>query len=344
MIMKKFVPAASINALIIVSGATALTFTGLVHAQTKEVRVAQTWVPNVEYAGLWLAIDQGYFEEEGLSVEYIPGGPNASRPEVVVSSGNAEIGYTNWIPFLDAVERGNDFVMLAATLPISPLGIISLPARPILNAEDMIGARILAQRSTERETVDATFALNGLEAEWVPVPTGFSPEPLLAGDGHGYTAFETNQVITLEMLGLTRDEDFHFVRFDDLGFTSSNGVLFTTREYLEEERESVIGFFRALTRGWSENEQDPSIAVELAVNHFGADLGLDPEQQKRQNEIQIDLMRPSDKPDHPLLTLDKAVISGPMYDAARASGRENLPDVEQIIDVTVMQEVHDSFN
>lgn len=344
MITKRSAAVASISALLVVAGAISVSSNNLAHAQNKEVRVAQTWVPNIEYAGLWLAIEKGYFDDEGLSVEYIPGGPNAPRPEVVVSSGNAEIGYTNWIPFLDAVERDNDFVMLAATLPISPLGIISLPDKPILNAEDMVGSRILAQRATEREIVDATFALNGIEAEWEPVPTGFSPEPLLAGDGHGYTAFETNQVITLEMMGMVRDEDFHFVRFNDLGFISSNGVLFTTREYLEEERESVIGFLRALTRGWMENEQDPSAAVELAVNDFGADLGLDPEQQKRQNEIQIELMRPSDNPDHRLLTLDKTVISGPMYDAARASGRENLPEVEQIVDTTIMQEVHESLD
>ncbi|QJQ94839.1 MULTISPECIES: ABC transporter substrate-binding protein [Halomonadaceae] len=343
MLNKKFATVTSVSLLFVALNTIANTSASLAHAQNNKVRVAQTWVPNIEYGGLWVAIENGYFDEEGLNVDYIPGGPNATRPEIVVASGNAEIGYTNWIPFLDAVARGNDFVMLAATLPVSPLGIISLPGKPILAAQDMAGSRILAQRATEREVVNATFTLNDLEAEWESIPTGFSPEPLLAGDGDGYTAFETNQVITLEMMGLERDEDFHFVLFDELGFTSSNGVLFTTRDYLEEERESVIGFMRALTRGWIENEQDPDAAVELVVNNFGADLGLDPEQQRRQNETQIQLMRPYDDPDHRLLTLDKAVIAGPMYDAARASGREELPNVDQIVDTTIMQEVHESL-
>ncbi len=311
------------------------------HAETKPLRVAKTWIPNIEYAGLWIALERGWFEEEGLDVQYIPGGPNATPPEVVVASGNAEIGYANWMPFLDAVARGNDFVMLAATFPVSPLGILSLPGRPILEPQDLVGARILAQRAQERTVVDATFALNGLSGGWESVPTGFSPEPLLAGDGDGYTAFVTNQVITLELMGLQRDRDFHFVSFDELGFTSSNGVLFTTRDYLERERATVVAFLRGLTRGWQENEQDPSVAVELVVSNYGADLGLDPNQQLRQNETQIQLMR--QRPDQPLLMLDRDIMQGPMYEAARASGRNDLPEIDRLADFSIMQEVHESL-
>jgi len=49
------------------------------------------------------------------------------------------------------------------------------------------------------------------------------------------------------------------------------------------------------------------------------------------------------KPDQPLLVLDRDTIAGPMYDAARASGRDKLPDVDKLADFSVMQEVHDSL-
>ena len=94
-----------------------------------------------------------------------------------MASGGAEIGYGNWLPYLDALARGNDFVLLAGTFPVSPLGILSLPAKPILKAADIVGKKILVQGPNERTAIDATLALNNLPKQWVPVPAGFSPEP-----------------------------------------------------------------------------------------------------------------------------------------------------------------------
>ncbi|MDT7692895.1 MAG: hypothetical protein QOI75_2262, partial [Pseudonocardiales bacterium] len=39
------------------------------------VRVALGWITNVEFAGFWIAQDRGYYRQEGLNVEFIPGGP-----------------------------------------------------------------------------------------------------------------------------------------------------------------------------------------------------------------------------------------------------------------------------
>ena len=102
----------------------------------EKVRVALSWIPNVEYGGLWLAIDKGYFKEEGLEIEHLPGGPNAPKSLVSLAADKADIAYGVWLPFLDAVGRGNDFVIVAATFPVSPLGVISLKGNPILKADD----------------------------------------------------------------------------------------------------------------------------------------------------------------------------------------------------------------
>src|SRR3954454_4020957 len=96
-----------------------------VRAQVKPVRVALGWINNVEYAGVWMALENGYFKEEGLDVKTLPGGPNAPPPPVTVASGGAGLGCGVWLPFLDAVGRANDFVLVAGTFPVSPLGILS---------------------------------------------------------------------------------------------------------------------------------------------------------------------------------------------------------------------------
>jgi len=328
--------------------ATAVAAAGLaapaVRAQAKPVRVALGWINNVEYAGVWLGLENGYFKQEGLDVKTLPGGPNAPPPPVTVASGGAEIGYGNWLPYLDAINRGNDFVLLAGTFPVSPLGILSLPGKPILKAADIVGKKILAQGPNERTAIDATLALNNLPKQWEFVPAGFSPEPLLAKAGDGYTAFGTNQAVTLEVkMNMVRGKDFFFTSFDSMGYRYYTNLVFVQRAYLAANRPIVLGYLKGLTRGWVENAKDPSVAAKLCVTKYGADLGLDLKQQTRQNELQIPMLRNPDKPDLPLLTLDKDTLAGPMYAAAKASGRENLPAIDKLCDFSLMEEVHASL-
>ncbi len=309
----------------------------------KTVRVGMSWIPNVEYGGVWLALEKGYFAKEKLDIKYFPGGPNAPKPLVTLAAGKIDIGYGGWLPFLDAVSRGNDFVLIAATFSVSPLGILSLADNPITKAADIVGKKILTQGAKERKAVSATLTLNNLSPDWQAVPAGYSPEPLLNKQGDGYTAFGTNQAVSLELKGLERGKDFHFVSFADLGYRSYGSIIFTTRTYLESNRATVVGFLRALTRGWIDNARDPSVASTLAVKKYGADLGLNPRQQLRQNQIQIEMMKDPGNPAQQMLSIDPATITGPLYAAARASGRKNLPPVSKLADASLMKEVYDSL-
>lgn len=302
------------------------------------LRVQLGWIANVEYVDHWLALEDGYFTDAGLDVTVMPGGPNAPDPLTMVAAGSAEIGYTSWLPFLDAVAKGNEFVIIAARMQTSPLGIISLAKNPILSAKDIVGKKILAQGPAEQTSIDATLSLNGLPNEWEMVKAGFSPEPLVAGDGDGYTAFATNQTITLEQMGLVRDKDFFFRSFDELGFPGYAGIAFVEKSYLEANREALVDYVAAIIKGFKADEADPAAGAKLTVEKYGADYGLDLSQQTRQNELQIGFMRPGGDPDFPLYALDPEKMAGPMYDAARATGRTDLPPIDDIIDTSIVED------
>lgn len=321
-----------------IAGASLLASTASVRAQETPLRLQLGWIANVEYAGVWLGLERGYFKQAGVALTHTPGGPNSPPSPVVVASGKGDIGYVNWLPFLDAVGRGNDFVMIGATFPKSPLGIISLAKKPLRKPADLVDARILAQGPNEKTSIDATLALAGLPTRWTHVPAGFSPEPLLAGDADGFTAFATNQVITLERMGLTQGKDFFFTSFDEFGLRSYASTLFTPRAYLDANRAHVTRFMAALIRGWLDNEKDPSVAPKLSVEKYGRDYGLDLAQQTRQNQLQIPIIR-SAAP-KPMLTLDREVLAGPMMAAARATGRSNLPEVDKVVDFRIAEEAN----
>jgi ABC-type nitrate/sulfonate/bicarbonate transport system substrate-binding protein len=304
-----------------------------------KLRVQLGWIANVEYGAHWIAMENGLFSKNGLDVTVTPGGPNAPDPLTLVAAGSTDIGYTSWLPFLDAVKLGNDYVLIGASMQSSPLGIISLAKKPILEAKDIIGSKILAQGPAEQTAIEATLALKGLPPKnWTMVPAGFSPEPLVAGDGDGYTAFATNQTITLEGMGLVRDKDFFFRSFDELGFPSYAGLAFVKRDFLTAHRAELVKYVQALIRAMIINEGDPMLAPKLVIEKYGADYGLNIDQQIRQNQLQMPFFRPGGDPKYHLFTLDKQKMAGPMYAAAKATGRTDLPDIDKIADVSIADE------
>lgn len=303
----------------------------------QRISVQLGWVPNVQYAGEWIAMERGYFKANGLDVQTLPGGPNALQAPVALAAGKVQLGYSTWFPILDAVLKGNPLVIVGAVFPRNPMGIISLPKKPIRKAADLVGSRLLVQGPNERTAIEATLKLAGLPVNWTAVPAGFSPEPLLAGDGDGYTAFSTNQTLILEGMGMKWDKDFFFTSFDDMGFRSPVAILVTTRAYLDKHRDVVLAYMRSISQGWTENEKDPAYAARLTVQKYGADLGLDLKQQTRQNEVQTPQARP-EKPGQPRLALDRDTVAGPLYDAARATGRTNLPAVDTLFDFSIAAE------
>jgi ABC-type nitrate/sulfonate/bicarbonate transport system substrate-binding protein len=309
------------------------------HAQSlSPITVALSWVPNVEYAGLWLAADRGYFKDEGLEMRFLPGGPNAPLAPVSVAAGRAELGFATWLPFLDAVQKGNDFVALGATFPVSPVGILSLPRKPIRTAKDINGSKILVPGPNERAAIEATLKLNKLPVGYTPVPAGFSPDALLEGAGDGYVGYATNQVITFEKQGLVRDKDFFFTSLDSLGFKAAAALLFTSRKTLEQNRPRVVSFVRALVRGWQDDERDTLAGARLATEKYGRDLGLDLRQQTAQALAQNRLLHDPMAPGLPPMALNEKSVAGGMYATATAAGRSNLPDVKRLFDFDVVRE------
>ena len=83
------------------------------------VTLQSKWVVQAQFAGYYAAVDQGFYEDEGLDVTIKPGGPQIV-PEQVVLGGQAEFGI-DWLDNLLATrDQGEDIVNIAQVL--HPLG------------------------------------------------------------------------------------------------------------------------------------------------------------------------------------------------------------------------------
>src|SRR6056297_4365472 len=93
----------------VITGAMALGMVGGAawadaHA-VDEVTLQLQWVTQAQFAGYYVALENGYYDEEGLDVTIQPGGPDIAPPQVL--AGGAADVMLNWMPSaLAAREAG----------------------------------------------------------------------------------------------------------------------------------------------------------------------------------------------------------------------------------------------
>jgi len=308
-------------------------------ARAAEQQVLTTgfgWIANVEHAHFWRALDAGIFAEAGIDARFLAGGPGLPNPLVSLSAGQIDIAFSDWVSVAGAVAKGNDFAIIGCNFPVSPSAFLSLAKTPVKTAADLVGKRILLSNPANKSIVDTVLTNAGLPTEYEVVPTGFSPEPLLNGDGDVYLCFATNQPLILEGMGMKADQDFFVTLLNDLGYRVPASTIAVPRTLIETKRDLLVSYLRALLKGYELNKQDPAVAAKLVVEKYGADYGLDVAQQTRQNETQIPLMA------YPGLTgpllVDLELVRPSLVAAAAAAGIENAPEADKVFDLSLAQD------
>lgn len=304
----------------------------------RPLTIAFGWVPNCEYADIFVGMEKQHFAHAGLSVNYLGGGPNAPVSLVLLAAGRADMAATSWLQLLDAEAHGNDFVIIASMIPVTPEGLISLPRRPVLKPADLPGKRFLVQGPAERDVLDAIFKINHLPPEHRYVPAGYSPDALLAGAGDAYFCFVTNQPVIFEDMNLKQGKDFLVARMDQFGYHVPSQLLVVERKRLTADRSTFAVFLRGLLQGYIDNKKAPNDAASLVVSKYGRDYGFSLHQQTRLNELQLPLERSPGTPGPYWISEEQ--LRGSMYEVARATGRTNLPDPTRIMDMSLLAEAY----
>ncbi len=251
--------------------------------QVKALDFQIRWLKTVAFGGWWAGIENGYFTDEGIDLNVIPGGPNLDVQQVVAGKGvPIGEGITDRI-IRGKIEQDIAFKIIGCLYQKTPAVFMSLGENSWTKPANLVGKRI----GTTQEGVpliEALLTKSGLPPkDWKFVPTGFDPSPLVQGDIDFFQGFRTDQGVSLELQKI----DMNYITYDQFGFDPYDAPIFVLEETLQKERDLLVRFMRATIKGWEWVVANPAKAAQLTVDKYGTDE-LKLEQQKLESEHQVD--------------------------------------------------------
>lgn len=230
-------------------------------AELTPVRLQLQWVAQSQFAGYYAALEEGYYEDEGLDVTILEGAPDIV-PQQVCVNGGAEFCLA-WVPkALESREAGADLVNIGQVFQRSGTLEVSFKDAGITTVEDMRGKRVGVWDFGNEHEVFAALRAAGIDpnnADDVTIRIQpFDMTLLLTGEIDSAEAMTYNEYAqVLEQVNpdtgeLYQPEDLNVINFNDVGTAMLQDAVWTTGAWLSEEgnEDVAVRFLRASMRGW----------------------------------------------------------------------------------------------
>jgi ABC-type nitrate/sulfonate/bicarbonate transport system substrate-binding protein len=225
------------------------------------IRIALDWTPNTNHTGLFVAQQQGWFEQAGLDVQFLP--YNNTPPDTLVGSGAAEFGISFQDSFTYAKAGGADAVSVMAIVQHWTSQIAVRADRA-----DITGPRDLDGKTYggfgaayEVPKMQAVIKDAGGRGDFTNVVLGTSAyEALYAGHVDFTEPFVTWEGIEAELRG----QPLKTFDYTDYGFPDAYGVLLIGNgTWLAAHPEQARAFVQAVQRGYQLAADDPAQGAAL---------------------------------------------------------------------------------
>ncbi len=293
-------------------------------AEPRQVDLALDFYVNPDHAGVYAALEKGFFAEQGLDVHpHVPSDPSA--PIKQVAAGRADLAISYEPEVLLAKDQGLDVVSVAAIVDEPLTSLISLPDAGIASAADLDGKTIatagIPYQSDYLETILETGGLSPSDVDEVNV--GFNLLPAVIGGRADAMlgGFRNVEGVDLARRGL----DPRVVPVDQLGVpTYDELVLVAKGSAVEEDPERISRFISALAQGTAYAVDHPEAASNVIL---AAGKGLEPALTRAEIDATLPLLAPKRNESFGQMNLDEwSAFAQWMDDQGLLEG--GVPDIE----------------
>jgi NitT/TauT family transport system substrate-binding protein len=220
-----------------------------------------TYIPNIQFAPVYVAIDQGFFADEGLDVNLFYG--NEADLVALVGSGNQSFMIASGEQILLSRAQGVPVVYVAEWYQDYPVGVVSLAEKGILEPSDLKGKMIgipglygasyigFEALRHSAQLSDTDYQLNSI---------GFAQvESLVAGQADAAVVYVANEPTILRSKGYA----VNLIRVSDYLELIGNGLV--TNEMLIKSNPGLVqSMVNALIKGILFTYNNPEKAYEIS--------------------------------------------------------------------------------
>ena len=232
---------------------------------TTKISFVLDYTPNTNHTGIYVALDQGYFADEGLEVEIVQ--PPADGADALIGAGGAQMGisYQDYIANNLASDQPMPYSAVAAVIQHNTSGIMS-------RAEDGITHPAAMENHTyatwnmpvEQATVQHCVEADGgdwSKVELVPYEVDDEVSGLRAN------MFDTVWVYEAWAVQNAVVQDFPYNYFSfisvDPVFDYYTPVIAANDDFAAQNPEAVKAFLRAAKKGYEYAVENPEAAADI---------------------------------------------------------------------------------
>ena len=251
----------AVRSLILMTLFAAMLLSGCRSSQNADglvrVKLQADWYPQPEHGGFYDAIAKGYYRQEGLDVQILPGGPYISS-EPLVASGAVQFGLNSSDHVMESIANsGEEIVAVGATMQHDPQGIMVRADSPVKTWADLNGRTVAVKPgSTWWEFLVSKFHLDRVRE----IPATYSVANFLQDRNYIQQAFVTSEPYFAQKAGVST----RMLLNRDAGYDPYR-VFYTSRQFAREHPDVVAKFTRASVRGWRDYMQDPAAANAMIL-------------------------------------------------------------------------------
>ncbi|KPP83831.1 MAG: NitT/TauT family transport system substrate-binding protein [Rhodobacteraceae bacterium HLUCCA08] len=249
------------------------------------------WVTQAQFAGYYVALENGYFEAEGLDVTILPGGPDIAPPQVIAGGGADVI--VEWMPAaLAARENGLPLVNIAQPFKSSGMMLTCWGDVGIEGPETLANRTLgvwffgneypfLSWMSTIGISTDGASE-TGVEV----LKQGFNVDPLIQRQADCISTMTYNEYWQVIDAGVSEDELITF-KYEDQGVATLEDGLYVLEQDLEDPEfvDRMARFVRASMQGWKWAEENPEEAAMIVLDYDETGAQTEQHQIRMMSEV-----------------------------------------------------------
>ena len=262
----------------------------------RELDVVLDWYPNALHAFMYVAIEKGYYAEEGLQVN-IRFPSNANDAISLVAAGRADVGLYYQQDVIQA--RANQAVPVKSIAAVvqGPLNIVlSLSEKDITSPSDLVG-KTIGYAGTELSEALIRSIMENAGSDYSDVTmidVGFD---LMSSMTTGNVDATIGCLVNHEVPQM-EEEGFsvNWFDLDDYGVpTYYEGVFLANDKMIENEPEVLAAFLRASARGFADMKANPEEALAiLLANQSAENFPLSETVERKSMQVLLPLMETDD--------------------------------------------------